>query len=290
MADVFISYSRDDYLFVERFVRILQSSGATTWFDRDNLLPGQKWESVIDDEIGKATVFLPLISASASKRRGYFQSEQVTALRAAMRVPSDQIFLMPVLLGEVEIPREIRQYHAENLCEPDAFEKVFAALSAGIGRRLAIFDKDAKDLRDILVAHLGIEARFTEDFVEAFKSPDIAITDSVNLLERIANARDPSRLEKLLSLRALPHLAMAEHKALDLAIDHVQTRKRVDQLFEQAVVPEKMRIVEMAGDISRLVNQQLATNKYVRYISRRDSAPYEAAQKKLLELLVQGFQ
>lgn len=83
--DVFISYSREDGAFVQRLDALLTSAGVSTWFDRRSLLPGQKWEDVIEDEIPAARVFLACLSATAQDERGYFHVEQQLAARAAMR-------------------------------------------------------------------------------------------------------------------------------------------------------------------------------------------------------------
>ena len=82
---------------------------------------------------------------------------------------------------------------------------------------------------------------------------------------------------------------MAEHSALDLAIDHVQRGARVVKLFEIAVLPEKTKIMEMAVPGSELLSVQARVNKYVCYISRKNSAPHKMAQAKILELIRQGI-
>ena len=289
MRDVFVSYSRGDQPFVEQFVRSLQGAGVTTWFDLDDLLPGQKWENEIEDRIADAKIFLPFLSESGAQRRGYFQSEQVIALKAAMRVPSDQMYLMPVQLGSVAIPRDMPQYHAVDLSADGATEKVAQALSAALDRQVTISAEACSSLREALKYHLGYEAKTNKEFVASFMNPDISVADSVALLERLANSRDSTRLATLLDLRANQNLSMAEHRALDIAIDHVQRSQRVDALFDLAVLPEKLKIVAMKVPGHALLTQQLVVNKYVRFTSRRDSAPHAMAQKKLLELIAQGI-
>lgn len=133
-ADVFISYSRADGPFVQRLDAMLTAGGVNTWFDQHSLRPGQRWEDVIDDEIRAATVFLTCLSDGAQNERGYFQAEQRKAAEAAMQVPSNQLFIVPVLLGECELPRELHQYHTVNLAEEGAIESLLASLSYALGR------------------------------------------------------------------------------------------------------------------------------------------------------------
>jgi hypothetical protein len=289
MRDIFISYSRGDQPFVKLFVRSLQDAGVRTWFDLDDLLPGQKWENEIEDRIADAKIFLPFFSESAAERRGYFQSEQVIALKAAMRVPSDQIYLMPALLGSVAIPRDMRQYHAVDLSADGAMEKMAQALSAALDRKVTLSSERCASLLEALKYHLGYEAKTNKEFVASFMNPEISIADSVALLERLANSRDSTRLATLLDLRANANLSMAEHRALDIAVDHVQRGQRVDALFDSAVVPEKLKIVAMKVPGSAVLTQQLVVNKYVRFTSRRDSALHAMAQKKIVELIAQGI-
>lgn len=290
MHEVFVSYSRVDQPYVEPFVRSLQKAGIRTWFDIDDLLPGQKWEDVIEDRIADSRIFLPVISESSAQRRGYFQSEQVLALRAAMRVPSDQIFLMPTLLGPVSVPREMRQYHAVDHCADGGLEKVAAALSEALEKRVVLSSETCTELRELARYQLKYEAKANESFVSQFLNPDLAIADSIALLERLANSRDAHRLQTLLDLRRNVSLAMAEHRALDIAIEHVQQGKKVEALWDSAVLPEKLRIVSMRVPGPTLLTQQLVINKYVRFTSRRNSQPYAMAQTKLLELFAQGIQ
>lgn len=135
--DVFISYSRVDLPFVERLNHFLTEAGVTTWFDRKSLLPGQKWEDVIDDEISQSRTFLTCLSKAAMDKKGYFHVEQHRASEAALRVPPEQLFILPVALGDCDVPRKLRQYHAVNLVEPGAIEMLLRSLSSALERELS---------------------------------------------------------------------------------------------------------------------------------------------------------
>jgi hypothetical protein len=154
--DAFISYSRGDGAFVERLDALLRGAGVSTWFDRRDLHPGQKWEDVIEDKIPTALVFLACLSATAQDERGYFHAEQQLASKAAMRVPSDQLFIIPVLLGECSLPRELRQYHTVNLLDPGAIESLISSLSEALGRNIVVAPDSVEELRNALRMHLGI--------------------------------------------------------------------------------------------------------------------------------------
>jgi hypothetical protein len=148
--DVFISYSHGDGAFVKQLDALLKGCGVDPWFDGRNLLAGQKWENVIEDEIPAAGVFLTCLSPNAVDERGYFQVEQLLAQKAAMRVPSDKLFIIPVLLGECSLPRELRQYHAVNLAEPGGIELLFSSLSGALARKIDVAPDAVARLREAL--------------------------------------------------------------------------------------------------------------------------------------------
>jgi len=179
--DVFISYSRGDGVIVERLDALLRGAGVDTWFDRRNLLPGQKWENVIEDEIPTARVFLTCLSATALDDRGYFHVEQQFAVKAAMRIPSDQLFIIPVLLGECSLTRELRQYHSVNLVEPLAIESLLSSLSEALARNVDVATNAIAEFRDALRKHLSIGAAL----FGAAEFSDKDVTDVVLRLRRL---------------------------------------------------------------------------------------------------------
>jgi hypothetical protein len=199
---------------VERLDTFLSDTGVTTWFDRKSLLPGQKWEDLIDDEIPRSRTFLTCISKAAMDKKGYFHKEQYLASEAALRVPPEELFIIPVLLGDCEIPRKLRQYNAVNLVEPGAIEMLLRSLSAALEREIIAQPDAVERLRDELLGHLGVEGASNQEFVDRFmKTEEISFQDAMGLIERIANSSDPKRLGILLSLRGLEFLSYAEQAA-----------------------------------------------------------------------------
>jgi hypothetical protein len=283
--DVFISYSRVDLPFVERLNHFLTEAGVTTWFDRTSLLPGQKWEDVIDDEISRSQTFLTCLSKAAMDKKGYFHVEQHRASEAALRVPPEQLFILPVTLGDCDVPRKLRQYHTVNLVEPGAIEMLLRSLSSALERELFLDADMVAKLRDDLLGHLGTEGVSNQEFVERFmKTEEISFQDSMGLIERIANSSDPQRLGVLLKLRAEAFLSYAEQAALDKAIGNVRAGNRTENLQSSIRADEMSRIAQMGIPGNAEATQLLQLNKYFQYISRKNTEPYRMAEEKIHNL------
>lgn len=290
MPDAFISYSHADDAFVVKFDEFLRTVGVSTWFDRRSLKVGQKWDAVIEDVIPESHVFISCLSAAGLDRRGYFQVEQQLATKAALRVPSDQLFVLPVLLGDCQIPREFRQYHAVNLMDPGAIESLLQSLSDALDRQVSCDGSAADHLRDALVEHLGVEAAPNAEYERLFaNTAEISFQDSAGLIERIANSRDPRRLEILLRMRAVADISYAEQKALDIAISNVRAGRVTTKLQQAATDSERAAITQMGFPGNPIVTMQIQANKYVRFVARKNTSVYNMANEKLRELIEEGY-
>lgn len=284
--DAFISYSRVNAPFVEKLDAFLVDAGVTTWFDKKSLLPGQRWEDFIDDEIFNSKIFLTCLSKRGMNKKGYFHVEQHRAYEAALRIPPRQLFILPVTLGDCEIPKALRQYHTVNLADPGAIEQLLLSLSSAVERKLFAEPDAIAKLRDELLGHLGTDATSNQEFVKRFIATDeLSFQDSMGLIESIANSDDPERLGILLKLRADPYVSYAEQAALDVAIDNVNAGNRTEDLQSSVSKKEWTRIAQMAipGDVQ--ATQLLQFNYYCRYVSRKDTEPYKMAEEKIRNLL-----
>lgn len=101
---VFISYSRKDSDSAKKIYDKLQEKGFSPWLDTESLLPGQRWENEIGKSINESDFVILLISSNSIDRRGYFQKEIKTALKAFELVSEQDIYLIPVRLDATDIP------------------------------------------------------------------------------------------------------------------------------------------------------------------------------------------
>lgn len=104
---VFLAYANENRAEVKKLCGNLQKAGFDPWMDEEKLLPGQNWPRAIEQAIELADYVVLCFSCQSVDKRGYFQLELRYALEVASCVPLDEIFLMPVRLGDCSVPLQI---------------------------------------------------------------------------------------------------------------------------------------------------------------------------------------
>ncbi len=107
MADVFISYAREDRLAAERIAAALGRHGWSVWWDA-NIPPGKTWDELIERELVAASCAVVLWSA-ASLARAWVKTEAADALARGV--------LVPVLIENVTPPIAFRHVQAAPLMD-----------------------------------------------------------------------------------------------------------------------------------------------------------------------------
>jgi hypothetical protein len=97
---VFISYAREDLASAKRMFDELKAAGFEPWFDKECLLPGQRWEVGIEQAIRSSHYFIAILSSHSVAKRGYVQKEIRRALEILDQIPESDIFLIPARLSE----------------------------------------------------------------------------------------------------------------------------------------------------------------------------------------------
>lgn len=108
--DVFVSYSRDDEVWVSRLKHALEKKGLTVWFDRDQIKPGERFVEVLERgaEESRCAVFVVSRSSLLSE---WVKEEYYNWLWRANNGEA-KVRLIPLLIGQSE-PRGFlasRQY------------------------------------------------------------------------------------------------------------------------------------------------------------------------------------
>lgn len=107
MADIFLSYAREDLTNAKMVAQALEAAGLSVWWDR-RLLAGQQFSSEIEREIDAAGSVVVLWSQMASQSRW---------VRDEASAGADQNKLCPVLIDSSSIPLGFRQFHTIDLRE-----------------------------------------------------------------------------------------------------------------------------------------------------------------------------
>jgi hypothetical protein len=105
MSHVFISYVRENKADVERLAIALREHGISVWIDRNNIAAGVRWQKAIVDGIKNGAYFIACFSRElAARGETYMLEELNVALDRLRSMPSDRIWLIPLMLNETEIP------------------------------------------------------------------------------------------------------------------------------------------------------------------------------------------
>ena len=105
MGQVFLSYAREDRLFVEKLARILEEAGQDVWWDR-RLESGGEFSAEIEAALNESDVVLVVWSESSVRSRW---------VRDEAAVGGDTDRLLPVSIDATLPPMGFRQFHSMDL-------------------------------------------------------------------------------------------------------------------------------------------------------------------------------
>ena len=107
MANIFISYPHEAARDASRFANALKAQGLDTWYAEENLNQGDDCKSQLQAALNSADavafLFLPNFQPSS-----WLQYEYMSALESYWA--GNKKLLVPVILGEVELPGFLRQW------------------------------------------------------------------------------------------------------------------------------------------------------------------------------------
>src|ERR1044071_8447729 len=91
----FLCHSSGDKEVVRLLYNRLTSDGIDTWFDDENLAPGQEWALEIFKAVRNADAVIVCLSQTSISRKGFVQKEIKYALDIAEEQPEGAIFIIP---------------------------------------------------------------------------------------------------------------------------------------------------------------------------------------------------
>lgn len=125
---IFLSYAREDEGEALRIHDKLKTLGFDVWIDQRNLRPGQEWEPLIWAAASKARLFCILLSNKSVNKSGFIRKEMRFALDKWKEKLSDDIYLVPCLIENIDPPNEFRHIQYQKLLTDEDFENFVANL------------------------------------------------------------------------------------------------------------------------------------------------------------------
>jgi len=102
---VFISYVHENSQEVQQLCDKLIKHGVNVWLDRNNIMPGTRWQWAIQRAIHDEAFFIACFSREYNGRDETYMNEELTlAIERLRRLPHDRAWFIPVKLSECEIP------------------------------------------------------------------------------------------------------------------------------------------------------------------------------------------
>ncbi len=132
MADIFISYAREDEPTAVHLRDVLAGQGWDVWRDREGILTGTSWEKAIEDALNAAKCVIVVWSRSALT--SHFVRDEASVARNANK-------LVPVQIESLDIPLGFRGIQTANLVgwsgdvDDPEFRKLIRALAERVGAR-----------------------------------------------------------------------------------------------------------------------------------------------------------
>jgi hypothetical protein len=104
-------------------------------FEADGIQVGQRWQNVLNVKLNEADLVVLILSPRSVRKRGYVQVEFRTALSLMNQMPDDQVFVLPIVSENCDIPSlRVGQIGLRDL----QWEEVkIADIDAFVGRLLA---------------------------------------------------------------------------------------------------------------------------------------------------------
>lgn len=125
----FLCYASGDKAIVRELYRRLKAAGFEPWLDEEELLPGQEWQEEIPAAVRTCDVVIVCLSRKSVSKEGYLQREIRDVLYVAEEKPEGMIFVIPVRLEEVDVPKHLSKWQWANLFDEDGYDRLLLTLT-----------------------------------------------------------------------------------------------------------------------------------------------------------------
>ncbi|MBI1761403.1 MAG: TIR domain-containing protein [Acidobacteria bacterium] len=132
---IFLSYASEDRDKVDRLYQQLSDAGHEPWIDHKELVGGEDWNGSIKLAIENSAIFISCLSKNSVGKRGFFQREANQAVDKVQEMLPRDIFIIPVMLEECDLPERLAKYHAIQLYQEDGWPQLLKAIAESKRRR-----------------------------------------------------------------------------------------------------------------------------------------------------------
>lgn len=297
MSQVFISYSRSDRHYAQRLADRLKSENFDVWWDKDSLLPGDKWDPMLDDAISQSFALVVILTPNAIK--SHWVTYEWTFASAL------QIRVIPLRVEDVEVKsihRKFDQFNIYNCMELETsrVDKLVEFMRTINDPLTKIRSAPNKKIREEVVTELIGVARLNREMFEvllagledrdrdvrealcevlgelgsssAIEGLQVALRDDwfsvrSRAAEALGKIRDESAVQSLIrAMYDLEPIVRAEAaEALGL-IGHADAISELVDALDDEAVSVKFRIVEALGRIKYTESLELAVKPLIRML------------------------
>jgi|WetSurMetagenome_2_1015567.scaffolds.fasta_scaffold115117_1 hypothetical protein len=105
---IFMSYAHDDLFRVKNIYNNLKNVGLNPWIDFENLLPGQSWKTIIEEQLKQADIILIFFSKNTDSKSSYFNEELNSVVDKIKMQPIGYNPVIPIRLDQINPPEEFK--------------------------------------------------------------------------------------------------------------------------------------------------------------------------------------
>lgn len=161
---VFISHASEDKNVPEFIYDLLKSNHYEPWLDFKVLKVGMLWDYEIEKALRKSDFVIIILSKVATNKRGYIQREIKRMDRYSEEKLSDDIYILPILIDDCEVPENLSKYHYMKTSQSDFNKNLIDSLDSQREKYLASVDKHDILLEDCVKKSDGYELRINTPY------------------------------------------------------------------------------------------------------------------------------
>ncbi len=188
---VFLCHASDDKPVVrELYQRLSAEDWIDPWLDEEKLLPGQDWDLEIEKAVEETDAVIVCLSTKGVSKEGYIQKEIKIALNAALFMPEDMIFLVPLRLGECKIPRYLRMVQYIDYFPKDRKDWAYGRLIKSLAERARRVGLTLEESADGRLRVVGIKGK-TKKASTSIEHTELKRCDFVRVKGRLDSSTSP---------------------------------------------------------------------------------------------------